>query len=519
MNETEILSEKSETDDIVKSNNVWMLISCLAIGIFTDYLFYGKAIGISFPIFVMIFYLIFFCNSRKIMKFEFNFAWLLTVPIFLLSFTTFIYSNVYFTFINCFAVMVLIVSQTLLLTSNNKYDWYALGFIEDIIIGIFYRTLSHIKEPFLLISKAMHIKVKSSKIKCLSKILIGLLISIPLVVIIISLLASADKVFGNLVNSMPNIFENVNIHEFLFRTGFIIFMSITSFSYIWSIINTKIKKSEILYENQSGNHNWDSIIVTTVLSLINVIYIVFVIIQFTYLFGGVRPSGLTFAEYARRGFFELLLVTLINLCILLCDIIFTKRDSEILSRFTKFLDTVLIVCTIVMLVSAHVRMSLYEKAYGYTYLRVLTQAFMVFIFVLLITALLKVWRKDTKLIDAYIIFAIIFYVAINYLNIDAIVANNNISVYKKGTQNIDVQYLDILSYDSVPSLVKLMKSEKREISVKAENYLYLKKRELSKNTPWQSFNFSKYKAKRILSKYNLSYTNLDTIKNKNTNER
>ncbi|NGX99577.1 MAG: DUF4173 domain-containing protein, partial [Candidatus Afipia apatlaquensis] len=148
-----------------------------------------------------------------------------------------------------------------------------------------------------------------------------------------------------------------------------------------------------------------------------------------------------------------------------------------------------------------------------------TQAFMVFILVLLITALLKVWRKDTKLINAYIFFTIIFYVAINYLNIDAIVANNNISVYKKCTQNIDVQYLNSLSYDSVPSLIKLMKSEKREISVKAENYLYLKKRELSKNTPWQSFNISKYKAKKILSKYNLNYTNLDTTEKGNTNER
>lgn len=515
MDESNIPSEEIGYANIIKSHNIYLLISCLLLGILADYLFYGKAIGISYPVFILIFYVVFFWNSRKIIKFSFNFAWALTISIFLLSSTYFIYSSDSFASINAIVVTILIISQTLLLTGNNKCEWYIADFLEDIIVGLFYRTFLHIKKPFILISKVVHKKTESGKYETLNRILIGLLISLPLIVGIVYLLASADKVFGELVSNIPNFFKNINILDLLFRIIIVLFISITSFSYIWSILNDKFKNSYSPEENKSDNHVWDSIIVTTVLILINTIYIFFVTIQFKYLFGGVSYSNLTYAQYARRGFFELILVTLINLCILLCDINFTQTANKISNCLIKILNSVLIGCTIVMLYSAHFRMSLYEKAYGYTYLRVLTQAFMVFILALLVTAIFKVYRKDIKLVKVYIIFTIIFYVAINYLNIDSVISEKNISLYSKGIKKIDVQYLDSLSYDSVPALVKLINSRDRKVAFEAENYLYLKKRELLKSSPWQSFNISKNTAKEILIKYNLIYTNLETkVKNK-----
>jgi len=99
------------------------------------------------------------------------------------------------------------------------------------------------------------------------------------------------------------------------------------------------------------------------------------------------PSDFTYAEYARRGFFELIAVTLINFSILLSCIGFARKGSKLIDRAVRILYSLLVACTLVMLFSAHFRMSLYEEAYGYTYLRMLTHAFMVFLFVLFLIAL------------------------------------------------------------------------------------------------------------------------------------
>ena len=68
----------------------------------------------------------------------------------------------------------------------------------------------------------------------------------------------------------------------------------------------------------------DGIITLTVLLLINLVYVLFIAVQFKYFFSGTLEDGFTYAEYARRGFFELLFVTLINLSISIAVITLTK---------------------------------------------------------------------------------------------------------------------------------------------------------------------------------------------------
>jgi len=127
-------------------------------------------------------------------------------------------------------------------------------------------------------------------------------------------------------------------------------------------------------------------------------------------------------EYARRGFFELLMVTLINFSLLLSSIKLIRKDGKLVARTVQILHSLLVLCTMVILSSAYLRMSLYEAAYGYTYLRVLTHSFMIFLFVLFVIAFYKVWNEGISLLKPYVVLSIAAYMILNFANIDVLIA-------------------------------------------------------------------------------------------------
>ena len=236
--------------------------------------------------------------------------------------------------------------------------------------------------------------------------------------------------------------------------------------------------------------------------MVNVVYILFCVIQFTYLFGGeevIRSiPDYTYAEYARRGFSELIVVTIINLSILLMGLHFTKNDVK-LDRLIRVLRCLLVLCTVIMLYSAHLRLKLYEEAYGYTYARIFAHTFIGFLFVLFLLTLYKLWRRELPLVKAFAIAALLAYTTLNYVNVDAIIARKNIDRYL-GTGKIDLDYLQELSYDATPELTRLSVVDNGDMAgKKMEVFLRDKGAELRSESPWQSYNFSKAKAKRILS--------------------
>jgi len=489
----------------ISRGSILLLAGCIILGILFDVLFYGKPFGISYPLFVLGFYGVLLWNLKENIVFKWDFAWILSIPILALSLTYLIYSNLIFKVLNFFAVPFLILVQTTLISKNNKYQWYAIKFVEDLGYSIFVKPFKNISKPFQMIGELISSKSKNKKVAIISKIFIGLLISIPLVMMVVVLLSSADQVFQHYTENILNFINSISLNEFTGRTLIALLVSLIIFSYIFSLITSKVK--EVKEGEITVPLILDKVIMVTVLSTINLIYIFFVYIQFAYLFGGANyalPPSFTHSEYARRGFFELVVVTLINLSVLLVNLNLAESMSKIVNKISRILNSLLVVCTSIMLYSAHFRMSLYEQAYGYTYLRILTHAFMIFIFALLLTSLYKIWETKVSLAKAYIVIAITAYVILNYVNIDVVIARNNFERFQK-TKHIDVGYISILSYDAVPWLIELMNDKNKDIAVEAQNSLYNKKQELSENNYWQSFNISNYFAKTKLSKLNLKY--------------
>ena len=383
-----------------------------------------------------------------------------------------------------------------------RYKWSSIRFITRFLGRVFRQIFENAPKVFLeVISLAKIVdKIAPERYKIFRNVFIGLIISTPLLIIVIALLAAADTVFQNLIANILKPLESIGSIPFAQRLGAIGIITMLLFGYLAVVLKVKVEKASESVRRDIGS--WDAIIVATVLVMVNAVYILFCVIQFTYLFGGeanIRSiPDYTYAEYARRGFFELIIVTVINLSILLIGLYFTKNDGK-LDRVVRVLRCLLVLCTAIMLYSAHLRLKLYEEAYGYTYARIFAHTFIGFLFILFMLTLYKLWRKELSLVKAFAVAALFTYTVLNYVNVDAIIARNNVDRYFK-TDKIDLAYLQELSYDAIPELTRLRVAGDGDMAAKQMAvFLHDKETELRSESPWQSYNLSKLRAKRALS--------------------
>ncbi len=483
-----------------------MAAGALLFGILFVWLFYGKYPGISIPIFVIAFYALLFAYTRPVLTKEAKFGWFLSIPVFLISLTYALFGNEVLMVLDILALPVLILLQTLLITGVNTYKWHSPGIIADIISGIFARCLLHVFKPIrLLTSLFKNRSAGDGRRSAGFKVLIGLAISVPLLVILLPLLSSADMVFGKLVDKLPKLFENIKMGELIGRAIAALVVFFLSFSYLWSLGH----KEHLAYNTANGTviktpeqkKRWDPVIVITVTVTVDILYVIFVIIQFAYLFGSFGlPDGFTYAEYARSGFFELILVSLLNIALLAVTLTYTKKGAAGLNMAFRALNSIMIGCTIVMLISAHYRMTLYEQAYGFTFLRIMTHAFMVFLLVLFVITLARVWVDRLPLLKPYIVAAVIAFTVVNYINVDEMIAKNNVERYYT-TKEIDIEYFRTLSSGAVDELKKLAKDKDPSVSTQAGEMLKQRRDVLLRiNKNWQSFNLTNYMAQKDLEK-------------------
>lgn len=282
----------------------------------------------------------------------------------------------------------------------------------------------------------------------------GLIIAIPLLIIFGSLFASADAIFEQWINSL-----------FKWDATEIVRHSIWIGVWMWITIGFLRQIFLMPVSNQAQVDKplplaLGTIEVGTVLGLLNVLFALFVVIQFRYLFGGaelIRTSTtLTYSEYARRGFFELVIVAALVLPMLLAVHYFIPREDRSGHRTFRVLAAVLIALLFVIMFSALMRMKLYTDEFGLTELRLYTTAFMVWI------AIVCLWFVQTVLRDQRTRFAfgaltagMIVLIGLNAINPDDLIVRVNANRASAPTllRTFDAQYVTALSSDAVPALI------------------------------------------------------------------
>jgi hypothetical protein len=484
-------------DEINIKEGLYCIIFSLILGIAFDRLFITRSIGISHFIFLLLCVIFFTWSLRKKIKIQKSLGWFLLIPIGLLSFSYTVYTNVVFMLLNLVAVPFLMVVSSILI-DNPKLPWDKLAFVFYIIKKGFINVIENIVIPFSIIRKITANKGKKEKEKnSKNQILIGLLISLPLLILIIGLLNSADMVFSYYLNNITNIFGNIDLNNVIPHIVITCVIAFYLFGYVWGF-----KKEEKDYEKifNMDSISIEAVTIITILVVLNILYLIFTVIQFSYLYGGFNmtlPAGYTYAEYARRGFFELAAVTFINFIIVLCCIRYMKRENKKLIAVGNILFSILILFTVNMLYSANFKLSLYEGSYGYTYLRVFVHIFMLLLFILSIMVLIGIWYRKVPILKSILVTTVIMYTVVNYINIDGFIAKKNIERYYK-TGKIDVSYLTSLSYEAVPYLIELRKVDDSKIREAIDEKLINKKAELDRQKYWSEFNFSRSRAYKLL---------------------
>jgi hypothetical protein len=190
-----------------------------------------------------------------------------------------------------------------------------------------------------------------------------------------------------------------------------------------------------------------------VLGAVALLFTGFLALQLSYLFGNAPAlvgSGITFAEYARRGFAELSSVA--GLCTLL--ILWLERGAR-RGPLERGLTLALTVLLWILLVSAFRRLSLYEEAYGFTTARLYAQVYMIVValgIALLVTELIR-GLDAQRFLRRVVTLGLLAFIVLNVWNHEAWIARRNIERVTRGGQ-LDAYYLVWgLSMNAVPAIV------------------------------------------------------------------
>jgi hypothetical protein len=235
---------------------------------------------------------------------------------------------------------------------------------------------------------------------------------------------------------------------------------------------------------------------TIPLACLDLLFLAFVAVQLTVLFGGhdhvLQTAGLTYSEYARQGFWQLIAAAVLTLAVVAAASVFARRQPRAQRLLLRALLGVLCVLTLVVLVSALHRLRLYEDTYGLTRRRLLAEVFALWVGVLLLLVLaagaaLRIRERLPRVAVAVTAAGLIVF---SLASPDRLIAERNLDRWR-ATGEIDARFLATLSADAVPLLVELPQPL-RGTAVSGE------RDRLAGREPWHSANLSRRRARDLL---------------------
>ena len=338
----------------------------------------------------------------------------------------------------------------------------------------------------------------------------GLLLALPIVIIFAALLTAADPVFNNRVEALLEFLNIENLVEYTFRTVYIL---IFAYLLVGGIAFALLRSQD---ENLIGiDKPWLPRFLgftegAVILGSVNLLFLAFVLVQFQYFFGGqsnITVEGYTYAEYARRGFGELVVVATFSLFLFLALSVITKRE-QVRERVFSGMGVLLGVLIGVILTSAFQRLLLYESAFGFTRLRTYSHVFMVWLGILVAGFVILEIIGRTRLFAVMTLFAVFGFTAtLGIANVDGMIAMQNIARGKLGYE-LDAAYLLTLSTDATDALITGYSDPSLEEDTRVEIGVVLacqrdKVLRESMELSWPSFHLSRYLANRELSSADL----------------
>ncbi|HBP37809.1 MAG TPA: hypothetical protein DD640_03550 [Clostridiales bacterium] len=347
--------------------------------------------------------------------------------------------------------------------------------------------------------------------RLVGRVLLGLLLAFPVLLLAGSLLASADVIFAGYFTRLRDFLADLSLND-LFNN---LLVAVILLPFIFSFLQSGRRRWRLLPgQAESSSEGWDrgaakiwrridKTVLITFLSCINLLYLMFAFVQLAYLTGAfqaVLPENLTYAEYARSGFFELAAISVINLALILLTVKSTdrRRAAGLVLRIESLM---LAAGSLVQWASAMFRMNMYVDVFGLTLLRFLVTAFMLLLFALFVLLLVKEFMPRFALFKAFTAAVLASLMILNHANCDAWIAAHNVRRYLNHNQQIDAEYFGELSVSAVPAMLRLVESGDAIVAAAIAGQLldrYDRWEESAGDARWQRYNVSREQARRLV---------------------
>ncbi len=341
--------------------------------------------------------------------------------------------------------------------------------------------------------------------KKLGKILLGLCIALPVVLVLGVLLIWADTAFEHFIDNI-SLDLSEGIATLIFGSILLLVLAPILFA---------IRKNTVKQKTNTGKAYCsvlDSTLTGTVLGAVSFLYLLFLLTQLSYLFGGfagLLPEDYTYADYARRGFFEMCVICVINLGLLfLTELLVQRNANGALPTATRILSVYISSFSIFLIVAAIAKMLLYIRSYGLTFLRLGTSIFMLFLFFVFAFWILHTVCRSFKHMRAILTVGCILFALTALAEPYNIIAKYNVYAYESGLHNaedVDTHYLQYTcgAY-GVQALIDLSEAEDKVLAEKARERLddlHDKYCNRADELHFRNMSLATYRAKEALKEY------------------
>lgn len=449
-----------------KAFAIYTIVVGALVGVLAQILFFDRWLGVSFPLFMGIAVVIVLASQRLMdQTLRWRNLWVLLPALFFAGMVA-VRDDGIMTGVNVLMTVGLAALALHYLPLSRKLDLSTLHeqvfAVLDAGFGVIFAPLFELGDATVWLLKRM-----SGNWRVAAAVGRGLLIAAPVLLVFALLLASADAVFAGYVDRVMTLFTfeawNVPIFQIAFMGGFA-WLACGTLAYGVARRNPMQPTSD---EEKPKRKRFNLGLIEAVITLgsVDLLFGLFVLIQFAYFFGGegtLDMTGMTYSQYARRGFFELVAVSLLTLGLVLALDNATVRRAARHTLLFRVLAVVLVGLTGVLLVSAAQRMLLYEAAYGFTPLRVYTHVFMLWLGVLFGFFLLALFRVRLRIFSLGVLVVVIGYAGtLNLMNVEHYIAERNIARADEGFE-VDFRYLRTLSADATPAVLALYQTTESE---------------------------------------------------------
>jgi hypothetical protein len=430
-------------------------------------------------------------------------------------------ANAFLTFLNILSILtiLILISENLVRRSSLSLRMQDL-FVEP--LRAFLSSIWHSQHLLQRANQSLKEDWEGKYARSIPSVIKGLLISIPMLIILLPLLISADLIFAEVVKKLLS--WDI-IVEWGFRTIFMIIIGLFvagGLAYSAQEEEPRMSSSDDIIglgdeaPASSKKSEWRLGVIETIIpiNLVNLLLLSFTVIQIPYLFGGalnIAEQKFTYAEYARRGFAELVIVALFIFGIILLLHALSRPQQPGPKLAFNLSASLLLALTVVLLISAFKRLGMYEAAYGFTTMRIYPHVFMIWLGALLVWFAVTLWIAPGRLALGLLVAAFGFVLTLNLLNPDAFIVRKNVGRHlekglvtvSNGARVVDVNYLLNLSDDAVPALVAALPElgDMRQTAEEELQFRYQQRRDDASWRRWQSWNVSRWQAYRWLDSY------------------